>query len=543
MDVLQRLIDVTCFLGEHELSFRGHNEASGSANRESYMDLLSFLAKYDDTLKNHFIDSTTFREKNNQQNENGDFAISVGTCRNNDLDLVIQDLDNSQYSNNENQSTSDATAGGVKRKRVRVSAVWKYFRKSSDKKFAKCINCGQEYKSSGNTSNLADHLRRHHPLIKNRTLNEETASSSATGSSSLESTSTSSSARSNIRSISPFFKRAIQYETTSQRKIQIDKAILEIIALDFQPFTIVKDKGFKRPINLLDPSNVAMEMFKKEQGINDSTTHKQYKLIQEVPTRWNSTYYMVERILTTSEALGRTLLKIRKAPHPLSVDELSILTDSVKVLKCFEEATKKISGSTYTTISLIIPLSFGIYNFLTTVITDLDTEEGKIFCSGLIESVKKRLFPYETRSVTKMGTIIDTRFKKEVFRSTENAASAAAILEQEMQAIYRKNTIERQNRDVEQESVSQNVKKSPSLFSFLENRVTGKNKISGNELAPMKDKEKEKLEHTIPSNDVLQILMEDIRRTENRMEKKVEVNSKKMEKKMNENSNKLEEKN
>ncbi|CAH1110702.1 unnamed protein product [Psylliodes chrysocephalus] len=60
-DVSQRLIDVTCFLGKHELSFRGHNEASGSANRGNYMDLLSFLAKYDDTLKNYFIDSTTFR--------------------------------------------------------------------------------------------------------------------------------------------------------------------------------------------------------------------------------------------------------------------------------------------------------------------------------------------------------------------------------------------------------------------------------------------------------------------------------------------------
>lgn len=103
-------------------------------------------------------------------------------------------------------------------------------------------------------------------------------------------------------------------------------------------------KKCKDIVTFVKSSNVAMEMFKKEQGINDSTTHKQYKLIQEVPTRWNSTYYMVERILTTSEALGRTLLKIRKAPHPLSVDELSILTDSVKVLKCFEEATKKISG-------------------------------------------------------------------------------------------------------------------------------------------------------------------------------------------------------
>ncbi|CAH1112467.1 unnamed protein product [Psylliodes chrysocephalus] len=59
-------LDVTCFLGEHELRFRGHNEASGSANQGNYMDLLSFLAKYDDTLKNHFFDTTTFRGTSNR---------------------------------------------------------------------------------------------------------------------------------------------------------------------------------------------------------------------------------------------------------------------------------------------------------------------------------------------------------------------------------------------------------------------------------------------------------------------------------------------
>ncbi|CAH1115699.1 unnamed protein product [Psylliodes chrysocephalus] len=59
-------VDVTCFLGEHELSFSGHNEVSRSANRGDYMDLLSFLAKYDDTLKNYFINLTTFRGTSNR---------------------------------------------------------------------------------------------------------------------------------------------------------------------------------------------------------------------------------------------------------------------------------------------------------------------------------------------------------------------------------------------------------------------------------------------------------------------------------------------
>ncbi|XP_030757705.1 zinc finger MYM-type protein 1-like [Sitophilus oryzae] len=64
-DVLKRLIDATCFLGEHKLSFRGHNEATESVNGRNFMDLLNFLAKYDETLKNHFIDSAVFRGTSN----------------------------------------------------------------------------------------------------------------------------------------------------------------------------------------------------------------------------------------------------------------------------------------------------------------------------------------------------------------------------------------------------------------------------------------------------------------------------------------------
>ncbi|KAK2578599.1 hypothetical protein KPH14_012218 [Odynerus spinipes] len=531
---------------------------------------------------------------------------------------------------------NDQTSIPVKRKRVQVSSVWKYFKRSNDKKLAKCINCGREYKTSGNTTNLGDHLRRHHPLVENSEFKEQEATIDTTGS--FNSQSTSSSTCSSIRSISPFFKRALQYDANSQRKLQIDKVLIEMIALDYQPFTIVKDIGFRKLINLLDlryvlvstytlsgkllencyqevhqklkndladtkyvaittdswtscvsesyltvtchyinknlelksgvlstkllangvnhtaeniaeslatiftewnigekvtcivtdnasnmiktcgllkkrhlpcyahtlnlvvqenfdciktaikkckdivtfikTSNVAMEIFKKEIEVEDSTTYKQYKLIQEVPTRWNSAFNMIERILKTNETINRTLLKVRKAPQPFSVDELSILNDSVKVLKCFEEATKKVSGNNYVTISLVIPLTFGIYNFLTTVITDLDTEEGKIFCSGLIKPVQKRLFQYESRTVTKLGTILDRRFKEEGLKREENALSAAAILKQEMYAVSQRNTQKIANRDTEEGNlVTQNinnVKSSPSLFAFLEDRVSGK---------------------------------------------------------------------
>lgn len=82
---------------------------------------------------------------------------------------------------------------------------------------------------------------------------------------------------------------------------------------------------------------------------------------------------------------------------------------------------------------MIIPLALGIYNYLTTIFTKLVTEEGIIFCNRLIESVKKRLFLYETRTITKLATLLNTRFKKEAFKSKDNVVSA--LLENKMYAI------------------------------------------------------------------------------------------------------------
>lgn len=58
-----------------------------------------------------------------------------------------------------------------KHNRKKISLVWKYFKKSNNKKYAKCITCGKEYKTSGNTTNLKDHIKRFHPTLYNLNYN------------------------------------------------------------------------------------------------------------------------------------------------------------------------------------------------------------------------------------------------------------------------------------------------------------------------------------------------------------------------------------
>ncbi|XP_072400371.1 zinc finger BED domain-containing protein 4-like [Diabrotica undecimpunctata] len=195
-----------------------------------------------------------------------------------------------------------------------------------------------------------------------------------------------------------------------------------------------------------------------------------YKLVQEVPTRWNSCLYMIQRILKTSESLNKALLKIRKAPAPLTIDEISILGDFEKLLGCFEEATKKISGTEYVTILLIIPIVYGIHNTLISEITG--TEIGNNFRLELIESISKRLFQYESRSITRISTIIDPRFKKEAFRMKENADQASILLENEMTVLARKEKCFKSGNESNDEFEKPKPKR--TLFDFMEEKVKGK---------------------------------------------------------------------
>lgn len=131
------------------------------------------------------------------------------------------------------------------------------------------------------------------------------------------------------------------------------------------------------------------------------------------------------------------------------------------------------------TISLVIPLTFGIYNSLIRSLPELQTEEGKTFCTNLLQSVRTRLFPYETRSVARLGTILDARFKKEGFRSAENAACAATVLEQEMFSAMKKlEESETQNAslNVTEETSPEKSQQSSTLLGFLSDRLKAKEK-------------------------------------------------------------------
>lgn len=106
----------------------------------------------------------------------------------------------------------------------------------------------------------------------------------------------------------------------------------------------------------------------------------------------------------------------------------------------------------------------------------METEDGPVFCNMLIESVKKRLFPYEARSVTKLATLLDPRFKKEGFRSPDNACAGVALLEQDMYGILRRRQETEKTTEVQVQNHTSASEEKGSLFDFLEERNESKTK-------------------------------------------------------------------
>jgi hypothetical protein len=59
-EILKRLIDMTIFLGNQELAFRGHNEKEDSSNRGNYRELAEFLSSYDPKFEEFLKSSSVF---------------------------------------------------------------------------------------------------------------------------------------------------------------------------------------------------------------------------------------------------------------------------------------------------------------------------------------------------------------------------------------------------------------------------------------------------------------------------------------------------
>ncbi|XP_039969731.1 E3 SUMO-protein ligase ZBED1-like [Bactrocera tryoni] len=204
-------------------------------------------------------------------------------------------------------------------------------------------------------------------------------------------------------------------------------------------------------------SQIAYSKFKGAQGDNP------HSLLQEMPTRWNSAFEMIKRILKTNEFITLALVSSRGAPLPFSAEEVDILNDISELLSPFEETTLSVSTNTKVSASIIIPVICELNHKVNNI--KVNTEKGKNIFTTIKFSLTKRLASYETRTIPRIATILDPRFKKHGFCNPFNAEEGVKAVQPELFTKLPANPLHPPTSPTQE----------PSRFSFLQ--VKSQNKV------------------------------------------------------------------
>ncbi|KAJ0170004.1 hypothetical protein K1T71_000880 [Dendrolimus kikuchii] len=185
-------------------------------------------------------------------------------------------------------------------------------------------------------------------------------------------------------------------------------------------------ENIKKIVAHFKRSTSALDMLLSYQIRNMADSGDPKRLIQQVPTRWNSTYFMLRRFCLLKEAVKHCMAMIDKDWPVISTDEWEIANQLCEVLKPFEEVTSSISGDQYLTGSLVIVMT----NCLKAICEDfLEKAEYNHFQSvvkQIVVSLKIGLndrFPkIEFSKTFALCTLLDPRFKNYGFQN-DNAYS------------------------------------------------------------------------------------------------------------------------
>ncbi|XP_043267571.1 uncharacterized protein [Venturia canescens] len=143
-------------------------------------------------------------------------------------------------------------------------------------------------------------------------------------------------------------------------------------------------------------STIASDELRKSQNRNPPL-----RLIQNVATRWNSTFFILERFLKLIDTISSVLVKLPRSPPMLSASEAAIVRELIEVLRLIEIVSREMCGQVYVTSSRIIP----------TIVETLSPITQK-FKTDIHKELNKRFNSAELNPLSAASTVLDPRFKK-----------------------------------------------------------------------------------------------------------------------------------
>ena len=179
-------------------------------------------------------------------------------------------------------------------------------------------------------------------------------------------------------------------------------------------------------------SNVALQTLRRMQS---QLNIPQHSLIQDQATRWNSSYYMLLRLIEQKTALLAAGAE-SACSHELRAEQWNLADKVVHLLQPFEEATREASGD-YSSASVTIPIVNSLKRSL--IVSTNSTEPGDHGIRGMkramLQSLNLRYSDIEKEKVFALSTALDPRFKLSVFTSASSSASVRKMLIEEYELV------------------------------------------------------------------------------------------------------------
>lgn len=172
----------------------------------------------------------------------------------------------------------------------------------------------------------------------------------------------------------------------------------------------------KRIVGHFKKSNTATEALIKYQ-IDFEKKTVALRLVQSIPTRWNSTFYMLQRFLKLQSALQAVIPNLKVDLPIITVEMWVAIKQVCMILKPFEEITRIMSGTQYLTGSLAIIIVAGLKNVITVMKTRHVYGVAVNFLKKLEEGldIYFPVFEIENNMLLGICTFLDPRFKTHGF--------------------------------------------------------------------------------------------------------------------------------
>ncbi|KAK7149159.1 hypothetical protein R3I94_008690 [Phoxinus phoxinus] len=200
---------------------------------------------------------------------------------------------------------------------------------------------------------------------------------------------------------------------------------------------VVKDslKAVPEVVQILGKCSTIVSFFhhstkatEKLRAVQQQMKIAEHKLIQSVETRWNSVFYMLDRLHEQHEVVTTVLCLLGRSELCINVGELSIITQTVDALRPFEEVTREVSSEKYVSVSKVIPL--------VSLLQRACKHQGSSVATQLAQQCQRRFAGIETNHSLAASTFLDARFKYLGFQDKNNAEGMKKRLSSELKEVY-----------------------------------------------------------------------------------------------------------